>query len=99
MDYTVTLALTDEQRAMIDEARGELDLATFVKSSTLAVAEELLTDEPRTIEDLTPGLSVADHIRLADAAAAGPTMSLEEVKAGLDQLMAELRAKAARANR
>jgi hypothetical protein len=97
MDYTITLTLSEEQRALIDEARGDADLATFIQTSALSVAEELVMVEPEPLENLTPGLSAADHIRLANEAAAGPTLSLAEVRARLDAKFAALRAREAEA--
>ncbi len=63
---TVTINLSDEERALIDEVRGNYDLAAFLHSAGIQVARrEAARRHPAPLADeLTP----ADHIRLAAAA-------------------------------
>ncbi len=62
---TLILEMPDEVRAVIDEARGDQDVASFLltvgeRAARRRVARRVAADE------LTP----ADHIRMADAAEA-----------------------------
>lgn len=66
-DYTLTLTLNDEQRTLLDEARGGQTITDYALYALLRTAEEDLTDYiTPTADELTP----ADHIRLAEQAKA-----------------------------
>lgn len=63
---TITLELPDEVRAMIDEARGDQDVATFLVAAGELVAKRKLSyDYPAPLAD---DLTAADHIRMAEEA-------------------------------
>jgi hypothetical protein len=65
--YTITLNLNDQQRALIDEARGELDFEDYALAALLETASKDVVSSPLPdADDLTP----ADHMRLAEAAEA-----------------------------
>jgi hypothetical protein len=64
-DYTLTLNLSEGERALLDEVRGEADMETFARTLLVEAALEAAPDFPiRSEDELTP----ADHIRLAAAA-------------------------------
>ncbi|PZS04948.1 MAG: hypothetical protein DLM69_01325 [Candidatus Chloroheliales bacterium] len=69
---TVIVELRDETRALIDEARGEQDVATFLAQAGEQIAKRRIARRQAPAE-LTP----ADHIRMADAGEA-TAHSLEE---------------------
>lgn len=70
---TLTLELTDQLREKIDEVRGDTPLNEYV----LSVLEE---QAYTSLDDITPGLSAAEHIRLADLAEQpGQSMTADEV--------------------
>jgi hypothetical protein len=65
---TVTLELPDEVRAVIDAARGEQDVATFLIAAGEQVAKGRLAH--RYPAPLADELTAADHIRMAEEAEA-----------------------------
>jgi predicted transcriptional regulator len=71
---SITIELPEQLREKIDEVRGDTPLDQYV----LSLLEEQTYS---TLEEITPGLSAADHIRLADEAEVGPLMSAEEAVA------------------
>lgn len=71
---TITLELPDEVRAIIDEARGEQDVATFLITAGERSAKRKLARLAASFDD---ELTTADHIRMADAGEA-TAHSLEE---------------------
>ncbi len=86
---TITVELPEEVRAVIDEARGDQDVATFLLTAGEQVARRRVARRAAApAAELTP----ADHIRMADAGEA-TAHSLEEsrrrVFAQIDALEAE----------
>jgi hypothetical protein len=67
---TVTVELPDEVRAVIDEARGEQDVAAFVVTEAYRAARrKLARHAPRQYPaPLADELTPADHIRMAEKA-------------------------------
>jgi hypothetical protein len=84
---TLTIEMPDEVRAVIDEARGEQDVASFLltvgeRAARRRVARRAAPDE------LTP----ADHIRMAaeaEATASPITEVMQRLNAYMDAAMAE----------
>jgi hypothetical protein len=77
-EYHITLRLTDEERAIIDRARGNTDLDTFAHNNLLAIAEEI-TDLDELTDDDDAELTTEDHLRLI-AEAENDYMDLEEIE-------------------
>ncbi len=63
---TITLELPDELRTLLDEVRGDVPLTEYALNAleTQAILER--ADLPLKLEDVTPGMSAEEHIRLAD---------------------------------
>ncbi|PZR97172.1 MAG: hypothetical protein DLM69_10015 [Candidatus Chloroheliales bacterium] len=98
-DYTITLNLNDEQRSVLDEARGNTDIADYILNAAVKVAQRKSTRRDRlmSVAELTPDLTPEDHMSLVEAARQpGRTLTLEEVRVKLDNLFVQARAKAAR---
>jgi hypothetical protein len=97
-EHRISVSLSAEQRALVDMARGSIDIAVFMREGALIYAQNMAAFRERLIaptkmlvdgiDDLTP----EDHIRLADAADAD-AMELEEFDHHLDALMLELEAR------
>ena len=93
----ITVSLTEEQRALLDEARGTIDATSFAREGVLWYAERIKTLKERTvvepeislyaIDDLTP----EDHIHLADEAESD-YVEMDEVLEWLDTKRKQLRA-------
>lgn len=85
----VEVEFDEQEIALLEEARGDTDLPTFIREITMLYLDDWDEQAPlEEDEELTP----ADHIRLA-AAAKSDWVSLDEVKQTLDNQMAQLRAK------
>ncbi|PZR98676.1 MAG: hypothetical protein DLM69_08370 [Candidatus Chloroheliales bacterium] len=83
---TITLELPDEVRAVIDAARGEQDVASFLVAAGEQVAKHRLA--PKYPAPLADELTAADHIRMAEEAEAD-AVDLDEFRRILRVRMAE----------
>ncbi len=66
-DYTITLTLNEEQRSLLDEARGTQDITDYALEALLRTVDDDLTDY---ITPTASGLTSVDHIRMAEEARA-----------------------------
>ncbi len=83
---TVTLELPDEVRAVIDEARGDQDVATFLVVAGEQAAKRTLAN--RYPAPLADELTAADHIRMAEDAESD-AVDMDEFKRILHARMAQ----------
>lgn len=85
---TVTVELRDETRALIDEARGEQDVATFLALAGERLAKSRLARRLAPANELTP----ADHIRMAaeaEATASPIAEVMQRLNAYMDAAIAD----------
>jgi len=95
LDITVTL--NEEQRALLDEARGSIDEASFAREGLLWYAERIKTLKEQVIREPEislydiDALTPEDHVRLADEAE-NDYVEMDEVLEWLDVKRKQLRA-------
>ncbi len=75
-EFHVTLKLTDEERARIDQLRGNRGLDEFVQATVTAVVQAP-TDEDYDLDDL---LTADDHLRLIAQAEQEDYLELDEIE-------------------
>jgi hypothetical protein len=71
---TVTIDLSDEERALIDKARGDSDLAAFMRSAGVSAARRMATRRAES------GVSEVEHHRQRAAEAMADSLPLDEFK-------------------
>jgi ribosomal protein S10 len=88
-EYQITLRLSATERALLDQARGNTDLATYVINTVLEAAQRRVarTVGPLPVSDVEP--TPEEHIRMA-ARARENSVSIDEfeqmVLADLEQI-------------
>jgi hypothetical protein len=77
---SITIDLPEHLRVLVDEARGDKPIAEYALT---ALEEQALRDMGAavlSVAEVTPGLTPADHVRLADLAEQpGQSMSPDEM--------------------
>ncbi len=61
-DFTITLTLNDEQRALLEQARGDRDISNYALEVLLQAVQHDALQSP---VPLAAEITTADHIRLA----------------------------------
>ncbi len=88
---SITIELDDELRTLVDKARGSLDPNQYSQTALEEQARNGVVIQYISVAQLTPGLTLADHLRLvAEARQPRRTLSIEEVKAAINAKYAHL---------